>query len=94
MAEVELVLYVTGKGPLARKAMADVEQLRAEHLGDEAELTVIDTVAQGEQAAAAKVRVTPTLIKRRPPPERRVVGDLAEARRVLAALGLVARGKG
>ena len=92
MAAIELVLYVTGKGPLACKAMADVEKLRAEHLGDEAKLTVIDTAAQGEQAAA--VRVTPTLIKRQPPPERRVVGDLSDARRVLAALGLAARGAG
>ncbi len=94
MTKIELVLYVTGAGPLARKALADVERLRAEHLGDEAELTVIDTAAQGEQAAAAAVRVTPTLIKRRPLPERRAVGDLSDARRVLRALGLAAQEAG
>jgi circadian clock protein KaiB len=87
MAGIELVLYVTGEGRRASEAVAAVERLRAEHLADCA-LTVVDTTRQPEAAAADSVRVTPTLIRRRPQPERRVVGDLGDAGAVRRALGL------
>jgi circadian clock protein KaiB len=87
MTRIELILYVTGDGPAARQAAADAQRLCADHL-QQAELTVIDTAARPERAAADHVRLTPTLVRKRPPPERRVVGNLADGPKVLAALGL------
>lgn len=94
MAEVELVLYVTGEGPLAGQARAAVARLRAEHLGDTCTVTVVDTVQQPEAVAADAVRMTPTLIRRRPLPERRVVGKLEDTQAVMAALGLTPGAEG
>jgi circadian clock protein KaiB len=88
MTSIELVLYVTGTGHPAQQATAAARRLCAEQLGGQPTLTVVDTAAHPELAAADRVWVTPTLVRRRPAPERRVVGDLAETARVLAALGL------
>lgn len=87
MAGTELVLYVTGSEAGAGAAVEHARQLAAERLGGCA-LTVVDTLEQPGRAAADAVRVTPTLIRRQPPPERRVVGDLADAGAVLRGLGL------
>jgi circadian clock protein KaiB len=51
-------------------------------------LTVVDLYAEPERAREDQIIVAPTLIRQSPLPIRRVVGDLANTERVLAALDL------
>ncbi len=83
-----LRLYVSGATPRSTQAIASIKALCEEHLKGRYELEVIDiyqqpTLAQGEQIVAV-----PTLIKRLPPPLRKLVGDMSNEDRVLLGLDL------
>lgn len=49
---------------------------------------VIDVLADPERAECDKILATPTLVRRRPVPSIRTIGDLSLTRSVLAKLGL------
>jgi circadian clock protein KaiB len=88
MDELSLELFVHSGDPGSELAVEHMQRFVAECLGGQAELEVIDVAADPERAARAECLVTPTLVRARPAPERRLVGDLSDARAVLAALGL------
>lgn len=46
----------------------------------------MDVVASPEIAEADRILATPTLVKRLPPPLRRVIGDLSDREKVLLGL--------
>ena len=81
-------LYVTGH---SNHAQTDTENLRkiceSIYQGD-CEIEIIDVLLSPEKAEIDHILATPTLIKIAPPPERRVIGDLSDAKKVFAALGL------
>jgi circadian clock protein KaiB len=51
-------------------------------------MQVIDVLEQPQLAEDEKILATPTLIKRLPPPLRRVIGDLSDKDKVLIGLEL------
>jgi circadian clock protein KaiB len=84
-----LVLYVSGMGPRSAAAIPAVRALCEQYLPGRYALDVIDLDTHDWSSAEAdQVLAAPTLVRRRPPPLRRVVGDLADTRRVMAALQL------
>lgn len=87
-AHVQLVLFVTGASDRSARAIADAHALGEVHLQGDYELRVLDLLLDVDEVRAHRVLAAPTLIKFRPAPERRFVGDLADAVRVLVALGL------
>lgn len=78
-------LYVTGMAP---RSVAAVPVLCDECLAGRYQLDVIDLYEHRARARADQVIATPTLVKRRPSPPRRLVGDISNRARVLARLGL------
>jgi circadian clock protein KaiB len=69
-------------------AIQNVKRVCEAHLKGRYELEVVDIyknlpLARGDQIIAA-----PTLIKRMPPPLRRLIGDMSDAQRVLAGLDI------
>lgn len=90
MTKIVLQLYVAGRTPRSERAIAMLRRI-CEHelVGYECDLTIIDVLADPQQAEANKILATPTLIKDQPLPQRRVIGDLAaELSEVLNALNL------
>jgi circadian clock protein KaiB len=83
-----LSLYVTGMAQRSAAALAAVRALCDERLAGRYDLDVIDLYQQPARARADQIIATPTLVKRRPLPLRRLVGDLSDRDRVLAGLGL------
>jgi circadian clock protein KaiB len=65
-----------------------VETLFRASLGDDWDVELIDLLEHPELAREHQVLVTPTLIRRYPKPERRIIGDFSEPDRVVAGLGL------
>ncbi len=81
-----LRLFVTGKTPRSEKAIANLRRICEQELQGRYELEVIDVLEKPELAEDEKILATPTLIKRLPPPLRRVIGDLTDKDKVLLGL--------
>jgi circadian clock protein KaiB len=81
-----LRLYVTGKTPRAEMAIANLRRICDEELRGQYELQIIDVLEHPQLAEDEKILATPTLIKRLPPPLRRVIGDLSDKEKVLLGL--------
>lgn len=71
-----LRLYVAGATTRSRQAVRHVFQLFEAEQKDNYELEVIDVYQQPERARADQIVATPTLVKVRPVPMRRFIGNL------------------
>src|SRR5207244_9532174 len=74
LSKYVLKLYVTGKTPRAELAIANLRRICEEDLHGEYQLDIIDVLENPQAAEDEKILATPTLIKRLPPPLRRVIG--------------------
>jgi circadian clock protein KaiB len=83
-----LCLYVSGMTPRSTAAIARLKVLCEKHLAGHYDLEVIDIYQQPALARADQIIATPTLIKKRPAPLRRLVGSLTDTPHVLAGLEL------
>lgn len=83
-----LELYVAGDSVRSRAARHKLERICEARMPGACELLVIDVDANPSAARAAKVDVTPTVIRRLPLPEVRLIGDVADEAAILAALDL------
>ncbi len=83
-----LRLYVSGATPRSAQAIANIKALCEEHLQGRYELEVIDIYQQPALAAGEQIVAVPTLIKRLPPPLRKLVGDMSNEERILFGLDL------
>lgn len=86
MSKYLLRLYVTGKTARAEQAIANLRRICEEDLHGQYELQVIDVLEHPQLAEDEKILATPTLVKRLPPPLRRVIGDLSDKEKVLLGL--------
>ena len=85
--EVHLRLFVNGRSPKARNAMAALEDLR-QRLPQSADIEVVDIAVHPEIAEHERLIATPVLVRTAPLPLRRIVGDLSDHALVLDALDL------
>ncbi|HEY4219584.1 MAG TPA: circadian clock KaiB family protein [Gemmatimonadaceae bacterium] len=88
-----LTLFITGSSPRADLAIANLRHVCEGELCGEYDLEIVDVLEHPERAEEAKILATPTLIKRLPPPLRRVVGDLSDKDKLLVGLELHAARK-
>lgn len=84
----ELVLYVAGTAPRSLRAIANTRRLCEQHLGGRCDLQVVDIYQQPALAEEAGILAVPVLVKKRPLPLLRFVGDLSDLQRVIDGLGL------
>jgi circadian clock protein KaiB len=79
-------LYVAGNAPNSLRAIANAKALCAEHFAARHVLEVVDLLKDPRRALADGIIVTPTLLKLRPLPVRRVIGNLSDTNQVLLTL--------
>ena len=87
-AKYVLRLYVAGMTPKSTRAIANVQTICEKHLRGCYELEVIDIYRQPKLAKGEQIIATPTLIKKLPPPLRRLIGDMSDTERVLIGIDL------
>ena len=88
-ARVHLTLFVAGASGLSGRAITDTQRMCELHLSGDYELSVVDlSIDSGD---IDRIVAAPTLVRNRPLPERQLVGDLSDTRKVLAALELERR---
>ena len=85
-----LKLYVAGHTARSERAIHTLQEICESELESRYQLTVVDVLERPEEAEAANVIATPTLIKELPDPLRRIIGDLSDRERVLVGIDLVA----
>jgi circadian clock protein KaiB len=83
-----LRLFVTGTSARAQQALTNLRRICEEELDGRYQIEVIDVLERPDVAEDERVLATPTLIKRLPPPLRRVIGDLSDKEKVLLGLEL------
>ncbi|MDB5001120.1 MAG: circadian clock protein KaiB [Mucilaginibacter sp.] len=83
-----LRLFITGASPNSIRAVENLKTLCEEYLTDRYKLEIIDIHQQKELAENENVIALPLLIKKSPGPERRMIGDMSDTKRVLKGLGL------
>ena len=88
-----LRLYVSGTTPQSTQAIMNIKRICEEHLKDHYDLEVIDLYQQPGKTRTEQIFAVPTLIKSFPLPQRKLIGNLSDIERVLAALELPGRGK-
>lgn len=88
-AKYTLVLYVAGATPRTVAALENLKGICEEHLKGEYSLTVIDLVKNPKLAKGDQIVAIPTLVRRLPPPLKRMIGDLSDREKVLVGLNLV-----
>jgi circadian clock protein KaiB len=83
-----LRLYVAGQTPKCITAFANLKQLCEEHLKDRYEIEIVDLLKQPQLARGEQIIAVPTLVRKLPPPVRKIIGDLSNTERVLVGLDL------
>jgi len=91
----ELRLFVVGGNEAARRASANLARLLREYPPDGTyRIDVIDILEHPEAAFEYNIRAAPTLVRRAPTPEVRLIGDLSNTALVQSWLGLPDRPAG
>ncbi|MEP6674883.1 MAG: circadian clock KaiB family protein [Ferruginibacter sp.] len=83
-----LKLFVTGASPNSVRAIANIKKICDTHLAGSYTLEIIDVYQQPEMAQQAQLVALPMLLKSSPLPVRRLIGDMSDSERILAAFGL------
>lgn len=83
-----LRLYVAGQTPKSIHAVANLKALCEEHLKGRYRIEVIDLMKKPQLARGDQIVAIPTLVRRLPPPARKIIGDLSNIGRVLVGLDL------
>ncbi len=84
----ELCLYIADRNLTSVTACANLERICEDHLRGRFHIEVVGVLKQPERARRDNIVAIPTLLRGRPSGARRIIGDLSNTRRVLAALNL------
>ena len=82
----KLRLYVAGQTPKSIRAFANLRVLCEAHLKGRYQIEVIDLMEHPQLARGDQIVAIPTLVRRLPPPMRKIIGDLSNTERVLVGL--------
>jgi len=83
-----LRLYVAGQTPRSIRAFDNLRKICEEHLAGRYSLEVIDLTVNPQLAKGDQILALPTLVRKLPPPLRKIIGDLSNTERVLVGLDL------
>ena len=81
-----LRLYVAGQSAKSMRAFANLKDMCETHLAGHYEIEIIDLIENPALAGGDDILALPTLVRRLPPPLRKVIGDLSDPARVLVGL--------
>ncbi|MEO9063523.1 MAG: circadian clock KaiB family protein [Burkholderiaceae bacterium] len=90
--EYHLRLYVAGQTPKSLAAVANLRRICREYLDGRCSIEVIDLLVTPQLAAGDQIVALPTLVRRLPPPLKRIIGNLSDTERVLVGLDLLTKG--
>jgi circadian clock protein KaiB len=81
-----LRLYVAGQTAKSRAAFTNLKKICEEHLAGQYTIEVVDLLENPKLARGDQIFAVPTLVRRLPPPIKKIIGDLSNTERVLVGL--------
>ena len=83
-----LKLFITGASANSVRAVTNLQEICQKYLNDNYTLEIIDVYQQDEIAEKEELIALPMLLKKSPLPERKLIGDLSDTKKVLKGLGI------
>jgi circadian clock protein KaiB len=87
-AKIQLRLYVAGQTPRSMAALTNLRRFCEGRLGTPYQIKVIDLMKQPKLASGDQILAVPTLVRRLPPPMRKIIGDLSDEQKLLVGLDM------
>jgi circadian clock protein KaiB len=84
----ELRLYIAGQTPNSIAAIANLKKICEEQLKGKYRIEVIDLLKKPQLAKGDQIVAIPTLVRRLPPPVKKIVGNLSKTERALVGLDI------
>ncbi|HUR69706.1 MAG TPA: circadian clock KaiB family protein [Candidatus Thermoplasmatota archaeon] len=82
----KLRLYVAGQTPKSLAALENLQRLCEVHLKGRYSIEVVDLLVDPKLARGDEIIAVPTLVRRLPPPVKKIIGDLSNEERTLVGL--------
>lgn len=86
--EYILRLFITGATPNSLRAVINIRAICESYLQGRYSLQIVDVYQEAALAQKEQLIALPLLVKKSPLPERKLIGDLSQTEKVMAALGL------
>jgi|SRR5581483_1495203 circadian clock protein KaiB len=84
----KLRLYIAGQTSRSNAALVSLNEICRQYLPSHYQIEVIDLLKNPQLAAGDQILAVPTLVRRLPPPLKKIIGDLSDVERVLVGLDL------
>jgi circadian clock protein KaiB len=84
----ELRLYIAGQTPNSMAAIANLKKICEDQLRGKYRIEVIDLLKKPQLAKGDQIVAIPTLVRRLPPPVKKIVGNLSKTERALVGLDI------
>ena len=84
----KLRLYIAGETARSLAALENLQKICDEHLTGKYQVEVVDLLKNPHLAEGDQILAVPTLVRRLPPPLKKIIGDLSNTQRVLVGLDL------
>ena len=82
-------LYVAGQTPKSITAFSNLKRICEEHLKGRYSIEIVVLIENPKLAAGDQIIAVPTLVRKLPPPIRKIIGDLSNEEKVLVGLDLI-----
>jgi len=86
----ELRLYIAGPSPNSVAAIANLKKICEDQLQGRYRIQVIDLLEKPTGTKGDQIIAIPTLVRRLPPPVKKIIGNLSKAERALVGLDIQA----
>jgi circadian clock protein KaiB len=84
----KLRLYIAGQTPNSIAAISNLKKICEQQLKGRYRIEIIDLLKRPQLAQADQIVAIPTLVRKLPPPIKRIIGDLSRAERALVGLDI------
>ena len=83
-----LRLYVAGQTPKSITAFANLKKICEEYLEGQYQIEIIDLLENPQLAKQDQIVALPTLVRKLPPPLKKIIGDLSNKEKILVGLNI------
>ena len=83
-----LRLYIAGQTPNSIAAIANLKKICEEKLKGKYRIEVVDLLVKPQLAKGDQIIAIPTLVRRLPPPVKKIIGNLSKTESVIVGLDL------